>query len=82
MYKLLLTITLLVYSVLGYSQAKKAPFNYPNLQAAVGKGIYQKDSTIKAINVKIYVGSKGGRYYIVPDKNDSSLFIRKYLKKS
>lgn len=75
-----LLLILLIGWVACYSQTKK-PFTFPTEQKAIGNGIYQKDSVIKTIPIKIYIGSKGGRYYVIKNKQDSTVWDRKYLKK-
>lgn len=79
--KQLLLAALLLMSLCMHAQTKKAPFTYPTAAQAAGKGVYQKDSVINSKIVKIYVGSKGGRYYVVPNKINPTLWDRKYLKR-
>ncbi len=82
MKKLFLVIFILLVGYISlFAQAKKQPFSFPTEQKAIGAGTYQKDSVIKTIPIKIYVGSRGGRYYVVQNQKDNSLWDRKYLKK-
>lgn len=77
-----LVFILLLGCVSLFAQVKKQPFTFPTEQKAIGSGVYQKDSVIKTVSIKIYIGSRGGRYYVIPNKQDNSLWDRKYLKKN
>lgn len=55
--KKLLFVLLIFISSIGYSQTK---------------GIYIKDTVIKSVTHKLYMGSRGGRYIVVTSKTGTT----------
>ena len=70
--KKLISIALVLFSLT--IQAQKSPLQ------AVSKETSTKDTIIKTVSYKLYIGSKGGKYIYVVSKSGNT--YKKYLKKS